>query len=236
MILRARSLSSTITTTFPFKYNHGNPVRIKHIGKAINDVQYNKASAYVSHRMPDGKMSPSTRAIIIAITRAPGSNTVKVVEAIKDSMKTMRQMIPASVDIIPIFNMADFIEESIWDVQFTLLLTIVLVILVIFVFLRELMPTFIPSVTIPLCMVATFAAMHMMGFSLNTLSLMALVLAVGFVVDDAIVMLENIVRHMENGEDALTATFNGSKEIGFTIISMTLSLVVVFVPLLFSVP
>ncbi|MDD5628152.1 MAG: efflux RND transporter permease subunit [Elusimicrobia bacterium] len=209
------------------KYQNGYPVRIKDLGTAKDDVQYNKSTAWY---VADKK---SQDAVVVAVTRQPGTNTVEVVQEIRNAFPRIRQLIPASVGIHDVFDQSLFIKESIKDVQFTLLLTIVLVIVVIFLFIREFKPTIIPSVTIPLALVATFAVMKVLGFSLNNLSMMALVLSVGFVVDDAIVMLENVIRHKELGEDGMTATLNGSKEICFTIISMTLSLVVVFVPLLF---
>ena len=209
------------------KYQNGYPVRIKDVGQALDDVQTNKSRAWF---VKGGK---SQNAVVVAVTRQPGTNTVKVVQEIRHAFPKIRQLIPASVGIYEVFDQSRFIEESIKDVQLTLVLTIVLVILVVFLFIREFRPTIIPSVTIPLALVATFAVMKVLGFSLNNLSMMALVLSVGFVVDDAIVMLENVIRHMEMGEDCMTATLTGSKEIGFTIISMTLSLVVVFVPLLF---
>ncbi|MCX5795251.1 MAG: efflux RND transporter permease subunit [Elusimicrobia bacterium] len=209
------------------KYQNGYPVRVKDLGQALDDVQTNKSTAWF---VKGGK---SQDAVIVAVTRQPGTNTVKVVQEIREAFPKIRQLIPASVGIYEVFDQSRFIEESIKDVQLTLLLTITLVIFVVFLFIREFRPTIIPSVTIPLALVATFAVMKVLGFSLNNLSMMALVLSVGFVVDDAIVMLENVIRHMELGEDGMTATLQGSKEIGFTIISMTLSLVVVFVPLLF---
>ncbi|HAH06152.1 MAG TPA: acriflavine resistance protein B [Elusimicrobia bacterium] len=210
------------------RYQNGYPVRIKDIGRAVDDVQYNKSVAWFG-----SSGGRTAQCVVVAVTRQPGANAVEVVKGIRRIFPKMREMIPASVEIHEVFDRSKFIEESIQDVQFTLLLTIALVIVVIFLFIREIKPTLIPSVTIPLSIVATFAAMHLLGFSLNNLSLMALVLSVGFVVDDAIVMLENILRHMEQGESVLEASLKGSKEIGFTILSMTLSLVVVFIPLLF---
>ncbi|MFH1083021.1 MAG: efflux RND transporter permease subunit, partial [Pseudomonadota bacterium] len=172
-------------------------------------------------------------AIILAIQRQPGTNTVEVVNAVKGILSSLKASIPASVNIDVLYDRSESIRESVADVTFTLLLSIGLVVLVIFLFLRNLSATLIPSLALPISIVGTFAAMYFMDFSINNLSMMALILSVGFVVDDAIVMLENIVRHMELGEGVLEAALNGAREIGFTIVSMTLSLVVVFVPVLF---
>ncbi|MEH1969856.1 efflux RND transporter permease subunit [Nostoc sp.] len=173
------------------------------------------------------------RAIVLAIQRQPGTNTVQVVDAIKKLLPTFRTQIPAAVNMDILYDRSQSIRESVDDVQFTLLLTIALVVLVIFLFLRNISATVIPSLAVPLSIVATFGVMVLLGFSLDNLSLMALTLSVGFVVDDAVVMLENIVRHMEMGESRMEAALNGSKEIGFTILSMTISLVAVFIPILF---
>ncbi|MEH2300833.1 MAG: efflux RND transporter permease subunit [Nostoc sp.] len=173
------------------------------------------------------------RAIVLAVQRQPGTNTVQVVDAIKKLLPTFRTQIPAAVNVDILYDRSQSIRESVDDVQFTLLLTIALVVLVIFLFLRNISATLIPSLAVPLSIVATFAVMVLLGFSLDNLSLMALTLSVGFVVDDAVVMLENIVRHMEMGESRMEAALNGSREIGFTILSMTISLVAVFIPILF---
>ncbi|MEJ6482653.1 efflux RND transporter permease subunit [Nostoc punctiforme UO1] len=173
------------------------------------------------------------RAIVLAIQRQPGTNTVQVVDAIKKLLPSFRTQIPAAVNMDILYDRSQSIRESVDDVQFTLLLTIALVVLVIFLFLRNISATVIPSLAVPLSIVATFGVMVLLGFSLDNLSLMALTLSVGFVVDDAVVMLENIVRHMEMGESRMEAALNGSREIGFTILSMTISLVAVFIPILF---
>ncbi|WP_202985786.1 efflux RND transporter permease subunit, partial [Nostoc sp. UIC 10630] len=173
------------------------------------------------------------RAIVLAIQRQPGTNTVQVVDAIKKLLPTFRTQIPAAVNMDILYDRSQSIRESVDDVQFTLLLTIALVVLVIFLFLRNISATVIPSLAVPLSIVATFGVMVLLDFSLDNLSLMALTLSVGFVVDDAVVMLENIVRHMEMGESRMEAALNGSREIGFTILSMTISLVAVFIPILF---
>ena len=204
-------------------YRNGSPVRLEDIARVIDSVENNKIAAWYNN----------VRAITLAIQRQPGTNTVEVVDAIKDLIKTLRADIPASVSLDLLYDRSVSIRESVADIKFTLFLAIGLVILVIFLFLRNLSATVIPSLALPFSIVGTFAAMYLLDYSIDNLSLMALILSVGFVVDDAIVMLENIVRHMEQGEGILEAALNGSKEIGFTIVSMTLSLVVVFIPVLF---
>ncbi len=208
-------------------YNNGNPVRVKDVGNAIDGVEKDKQFATWY-----GTKDKCQYAIVLAIKKQPGANAVKVSEGVKEIIPKLKTMIPESIEWHMIYDSSEYIEESIADVQFTLILTIFIVLIVIFLFLRSFRSTIIPNIAIPLSIIATFSAMNMLGYSLNNLSLMALVLAVGLVVDDAIVMLENVVRRMEMGEDAMTASLNGSKEIGFTIISMTLSLVVVFIPIL----
>jgi HAE1 family hydrophobic/amphiphilic exporter-1 len=173
------------------------------------------------------------RGVILAVQRQPGANTVEVVDNIKKLLPVFRSEIPSSVKLGVAFDASESIRGSINDVKFTLLLTICLVVMVIFLFLRNLSATLIPGVAVPLSIIGTFAVMYLLGYSLNTLSLMALTLSVGFVVDDAIVMLENIVRYMEMGKSRMQAALLASKEIGFTIVSMTLSLVAVFIPVLF---
>ncbi|HPU57653.1 MAG TPA: efflux RND transporter permease subunit, partial [Verrucomicrobiota bacterium] len=204
-------------------YRNGNPVRLEALGKVIDSVQNDKVASWFN----------DTRAVVLAVQRQPGANTVKVVDAIRELLPQIRTQLPASVSVDILNDRSQSIRESVHDVQFTLWLTICLVVLVIFLFLRNLSATVIPSLALPLSIVGTFAAMYLLGYSVDNLSLMALTLSVGFVVDDAIVMLENIVRHMENGEAPLEAALRGSREIGFTIISMTLSLAAVFIPVLF---
>jgi len=204
-------------------YRGGAPVRLQDIGRILDSSENNKSITWYNN----------VPAIVLAIQRQPGTNTVEVVNAIKGILNTLRASIPASVNIDVLYDRSESIRESVADVKFTLLLAIGLVVLVIFLFLRNLSATLIPSLALPISIVGTFAAMYFMDFSINNLSMMALILSVGFVVDDAIVMLENIVRHMELGEGVLEAALNGAREIGFTIVSMTLSLVVVFVPVLF---
>ena len=204
-------------------YRNGNPVRLQEVANVIDSVQNDKAAAWFS----------GTRGVILAVQRQPGVNTVAVVDAIKKQLPTLRAQIPAAVNIDELFDRSQGIRHSVRDVERTLILTVCLVVMVIFVFLRNISATVIPSLALPLSIVGTFAAMNFFGYSLDNLSLMALTLSVGFVVDDAIVMLENIVRHMENGEPPMAAALLGAKEIGFTIISMTLSLSAVFIPVLF---
>jgi len=208
-------------------YRNGSPVRLQDIAKVMDSVENDKIAAWYNSK---GK---STRAIVLAIQRQPGTNTIEVVDSIKQQIPGFRSQLPGNVQLNILFDRTESIRDSVRDVKFTLLLTIALVILVIFLFLRNLSATIIPSLALPLSIIGTFAAMYGLGFSVNNITLMALTLSVGFVVDDAIVMLENIVRHMEHGEKPMDAAFNGSKEIGFTIISMTLSLVAVFIPVLF---
>ena len=204
-------------------YREGRPVRLEEIGRVIDSVQNDKIASWYN----------STRGIVLAIQRQPGVNTVEVVDQIRQMLPSFRSQIPAGVSLDVLFDRSQSIRESVRDVEFTLLLTVGLVVMVIFIFLRNLSATVIPSLALPLSIVGTFAAMYLFGYSLDNLSLMALTLCVGFVVDDAIVMLENIVRHMEAGEPAFSAALKGSREIGFTIISMTLSLAAVFIPVLF---
>jgi multidrug efflux pump subunit AcrB len=204
-------------------YQNGAPVRIKDIGRAIDSVENNLVASWYNNR----------HAIVLAIQRQPGSNTIKVVDAIKRVIPKFMENLPKSVSLNVIYDRSVSIRGSVSDVQTTLLIAAVLVIMVIFLFLRTLSATLIPSVALPLAVVGTFAGMAFLGFSLDNLSLMALTLSVGFVVDDAIVMLENIVRHVEEGEKPYDAALKGSAEIGFTILSMTISLAAVFIPIVF---
>ena len=208
-------------------YRNGAPVRLKEVGRVVNSVENDKTAAWF--------MTPAskTRAIVLAIQRQPGSNTIEVADSIKKLMPSFEAQLPSSMNLDMVFDRSESIRESVHDVTFTLYLSIALVVMVIFLFLRNLSATIIPALALPMSIVGTFAAMHVLGYSIDNLSLMALTLSVGFVVDDAIVMLENIVRHMEMGKGRLEAAFDGSKEIGFTILSMTLSLCAVFIPLLF---
>src|SRR5437588_8419638 len=204
-------------------YHQGRPVRLSEIGRVIDSVQNDKVASWYNN----------TRGIVLAVQRQPGVNTVEVVNKIRQMLPSFRSQIPAAVSLDILYDRSESIRDSVHDVQFSLILTICLVVMVIFLFLRNLSATVIPSLALPLSIVGTFAAMYLFGYSLDNLSLMALTLCVGFVVDDAIVMLENIVRHMEAGEAPFAAALKGSREIGFTIISMTLSLAAVFLPVLF---
>ncbi|MDZ8137198.1 MAG: efflux RND transporter permease subunit [Nostoc sp. DedQUE04] len=204
-------------------YKDGMPIYLNQLGRIVDSVENDNVASWYNN----------TRAIILTIQRQPGTNTVQVVDTIKKLLPDLRDQIPASVEIGILYDASQSIRDSVDDVRFTLILTIALVILVIFIFLRNLSATVIPSLALPVSLIGTFAVMYLLHYSLDNLSLMALTLSVGFVVDDAIVMLENIVRHMEMGERPLEAALNGSREIGFTILSMTLSLVAVFIPMLF---
>ena len=204
-------------------YRNGNPVRLRDVGRVRDDVQSNRVAAWFN----------DTRSITLAIQKQPGTNTVQVAEAVNELLPVLRAQMPESVEIETFFDRSEGIRESVADVKFTLMLTLALVVLVIFLFLRNLSATVIPSLALPMSLVGTFIVMYALDYSLDNLSLMALTLAVGFVVDDAIVMLENIVRHIEMGKTPLQASLDGSKEIGFTIVSMTISLTAVFIPLLF---
>jgi len=203
-------------------YRNGSPVRLREVGRAIDSVQNDKVASWFNN----------TRAIVLAIQRQPGTNTVEVVDSIKKLLPFFRTQMPPSVALQILYDRSDSIRSSVNDVKFSLLLAITLVVLVIFLFLRNLSATVIPSIALPMSIIGTFAVMYELGYTVDNLSLMALTLSVGFVVDDAIVVLENIVRHMEMGESALEATYRGSREISFTILSMTLSLAVVFLPVL----
>jgi hydrophobic/amphiphilic exporter-1 (mainly G- bacteria), HAE1 family len=204
-------------------YKNGAPIHLEQLGRAIDGVENDKVASWYNNE----------RAIILTIQRQPGTNTVQVVESIEKMLPDLKAQIPASVEIGILYDASQSIRDSVDDVRFTLVLTIALVVLVIFLFLRNMSATIIPSLALPVSLIGTFAVMQQLNYSLDNLSLMALTLSVGFVVDDAIVMLENIVRHMEMGERPLEAALNGSREIGFTILSMTLSLVAVFIPMLF---
>ena len=204
-------------------YRNGAPVRLQDVARVLDDVQDNKNASWF-----DG-----ARSITLAIQRQPGTNTVAVADAVKRMMTTLAPQLPASLEVNTLYDRSLSIQESVHDVKVTLFITLVLVVLVIFLFLRNLSATVIPSLALPLSIVGTFAVMYLLDYSLDNLSLMALTLCVGFVVDDAIVMLENIVRHMEMGKPPMRAALDGAKEIGFTIVSMTLSLTAVFIPVLF---
>src|SRR4051794_2814566 len=208
-------------------YRRGSPVRLEELGSIIDSVEDDKtASWFYTHK-------GSSRAIILAIQRQPGTNTIEVTDGIKNLLPVFRTEMPPSVNMDILYDRSDTIRESYTDVEFTMVLTLGLVVMVIFLFLRNFSATIIPSLALPFSIVGTFAVMYLLNFSLDNLSMMALILSIGFVVDDAIVMLENIVRHIEMGEQPLLASLKGSGEIGFTIVSMTLSLAAVFIPVLF---
>src|SRR5436190_1547124 len=210
-------------------YRNGSPVRLSDLGRVVDGVEnpYN-ATWYYAKDQPQG-----VRAIQLAISKQPGTNAVEVVDGIKQMLPGLQAQLPPSVQMSTLFDRSLTIRNSVNDVKFTLVLALMLVVLVIFLFLRNLSATFIPSLALPFSVVGTFAVMYLCGYSIDNLSLMALTLAVGFVVDDAIVMLENIVRHMERGKTPLQAALDGASEIGFTIVSMTISLAAVFLPVLF---
>lgn len=204
-------------------YRNGNPVRLHQLGRVFDSVENDKVAAWYKDE----------RSIGLQIQKQPGSNTVAVVDRVRALLPQFEAQLPASLNITVMFDRSESIRESVHDVQFTLMLTLALVVLVIFLFLRNLSATIIPALAIPMSLVGTFAVMHLLGYSLDNLSLMALTLSVGFVVDDAIVVLENIVRHMERGKAALVAALDGSREIVFTVVSMTISLAAVFIPFVF---
>ena len=220
--------SGQLTQAEPYRsvivtYIDGQPVRLGDIGSVYDSVENNKVAAWYVNQ----------RSVILAVQRQPGTNTVEVAGAVKRLLPVIQAQLPASVSLHILYDASVSIEDSVNDVKFTLLFTLALVILVIFLFLRRLSFTLIPSLAMPMSLIGTFIVMYLMGYNIDNLSLMALILAVGFVVDDAIIMLENIVRHLEMGEGSIKAALNGSREIGFTIVSMTLSLVAVFIPILF---
>ena len=204
-------------------YRNGAPVRLQELGRVIDGVQNDKVAAWFRDK----------RGIVLAIQRQPGTNTIEVVDNIKKLLPTFRAEVPPSIDIEVLYDRSVTIRASVDEVKFTLYVALVLVVLVIFLFLRNIPSTIIPSIALPMCVIGTFSVMYVFDFSIDNISLMALTLCVGFVVDDAIVMLENITRHVEQGKSVLQATLDGSKEIVFTIISMTLSLAAVFIPVLF---
>jgi HAE1 family hydrophobic/amphiphilic exporter-1 len=204
-------------------YRNGSPIRLDEVAHVYDGVENERSASFYN----------GVRTIYLAVRRQPGTNTVEVVDRIKQLLPQLDAQLPASVSLAIRSDRSVAVRESVEDVKFTLILTICLVVLVIFLFLRNVSATIIPSLALPFSIVGTFAIMYVFGYSLDNLSLMALTLSVGFVVDDAIVMLENIVRHMEMGKTRLQAALDGSKEIAFTIVSMTLSLAAVFIPVLF---
>jgi hydrophobic/amphiphilic exporter-1 (mainly G- bacteria), HAE1 family len=204
-------------------YRNGSPVRLSDIGHVIDAVENDKTAAWYN----------GVRGIQLAVYRQPGTNAVEVVDNVKHMLPVLQAQLPPAISLETMFDRSITIRNSVQDVKFTLELALILVVMVIFLFLRKVSATLIPSLALPFSIVGTFAVMYLCGYSLDNFSMMALTLSVGFVVDDAIVMLENIVRHIEKGEGVLEAALNGSSEIGFTILSMTLSLAAVFIPVLF---
>lgn len=204
-------------------YRNGAPVRLEEVANVMDSVENNKVASWFNGR----------RSVTMAVQRQPGTNTVAVVDSIKALIPQFKQQLPASVNLDILNDRSISIRQSVDDVQFSLLLAMGLVVMVIFLFLRNVRATIIPTLALPTSIIGTFAVMYLLKFSLDNLSLMALTLSVGFVVDDAVVMLENIVRRIESGDSVMEAALNGSREIGFTIVSMTVSLVAVFIPVLF---
>ncbi len=204
-------------------WKDGKPIRIKDIATTADSVEDTRVAGYLNTK----------QAVVIAIQRQPDSNTIEVVEKVRALLPVFKTQIPASIEMTPLFDRSVAVRDAVHDVQQTLLITIVLVVLVIFLFLKTFRATMIPALAVPLSIIATYGVMALFGFSINSISLLAITLCVGFVVDDAIVMLENIVRHIEEGMKPFDAAIKGSKEIGFTIMSITLSLVAVFIPVLF---
>ena len=204
-------------------YRNGAPVRLSDVAEVIDDAENVKQAAWMNE----------TPAVIVNIQRQPGANVIEVVDRIKKLLPQLRSSLPASIKVSVLTDRTTTIRASVRDVQFELMLAVVLVVLVIFFFLRSFSATTIPSVAVPLSLVGTFGVMYLIGFSLNNLSLMALTISTGFVVDDAIVMIENVARYVEQGDPPLTAALKGSEQIGFTILSLTVSLIAVLIPLLF---
>jgi multidrug efflux pump len=204
-------------------YKNGSPVRLSDVGNVINGAENTKLAAWMN----------TTPAVIVNIQRQPGSNVIQVVDGIKALLPQLQAALPASIDVAVLTDRTVTIRASVLDVEFELTLAVILVVLVIFVFIRSIRATIIPSLSVPLSLVGTFGAMYLLGFSLDNLSLMALTIASGFVVDDAIVVIENISRYIEEGESPLQAALRGSEQVGFTIISLTISLIAVLIPLLF---
>jgi multidrug efflux pump len=227
------------------------PVRLSAVGSVVSGVENNRVSASyfpVAENLPHGSDSPTksdvsaftesrnvggTPAVVLDIQRQPGANIVQTVQAIQQALPKLRQAIPSGIKVSIVTDRTETIRASVRDVQYTLMISVVLVVMVIFVFLRSARATFIPAVALPLSLIGTFGIMQLLGFGLDNLSLMALTIATGFVVDDAIVMIENVVRFIERGVPPMEAAFRGAAQIGFTIVSLTVSLIAVFIPLLF---
>ncbi|MEI6747097.1 MAG: efflux RND transporter permease subunit, partial [Methylococcaceae bacterium] len=204
-------------------YRNGAPVKLSEVANVIDDVENKRLAAWANEKS----------AVIINIQRQPGANVIEVVNRIKELLPKLQAALPVNIEVLPLTDRTVTIRASVHDVQFELLLSVALVVMVIFLFLRNVPATIIPAVAVPLSLIGTFAAMYTLDFSINNLTLMALTIATGFVVDDAIVVIENISRYIEKGESPLNAALKGSEQIGFTIISLTFSLIAVLIPLLF---
>ncbi|HYY28672.1 MAG TPA: efflux RND transporter permease subunit, partial [Chthoniobacterales bacterium] len=204
-------------------YRNGAPVMLTDLARIVDGVENNQQAAWMNE----------TPAVVLNVQRQPGANTIKVVNSIKKLLPQLEASLPASIRVTTLTDLTTAINASVADVEFELILTIALVVMVIFIFLRKVLATIIPSVAVPLSLIGTFAAMYALGYSLDNLSLMALTIATGFVVDDAIVMIENITRFIEEGEEPMAAALKGAEQIGFTILSLTVSLIAVLIPLLF---
>jgi HAE1 family hydrophobic/amphiphilic exporter-1 len=217
-LLNAKAFEPVIVS-----YKNGAPVRLADVARVSDSVENDKTAAWTTDQ----------RSVVLAVQKQPGANTVAIVQSITNLLPDFEHELPRAVRLEVLFDRSISVRDSVMDVQFTLLLTLALVVMVIFVFLRRVMATVIPSLAMPLAILGTFSGMYLLDYSLDNLSLMALTLSVGFVVDDAIVMLENVVRHMEMGKPPLQAALDGAREVSFTILSMTISLVAVFLPFLF---
>ncbi|MFY9688048.1 MAG: efflux RND transporter permease subunit, partial [Pseudolabrys sp.] len=204
-------------------YRNGAPIKLNEVARVIDSVENDKVASWYN----------DSRAIVLAIQRQPDANTVEVVDMVRAKLPSLRAQVPPAIQMTPLFDRSLSIRAAVLNVQETLAIAICLVIMVIFLFLRKVSATIIPALAVPVSLIGTCAAMYAFGFSINNMTLLALTLSVGFVVDDAIVMLENIVRHIEEGESPWDAALKGSREIAFTIVSMTVSLVAVFIPVMF---
>ena len=204
-------------------YRNGAPIMLQDVAQVVDGIENNKQAAWMNE----------TPAVIVNIQRQPGANTITVVKAIKAILPQLEVNLPASIQVTSLTDLTTAINASVSDVEFELMLTVALVVMVIFLFLRNLYATIIPSIAVPVSLVGTFGAMYALGYSLDNLSLMALTISTGFVVDDAIVMIENITRYLEAGDSPMQAAMKGAEQIGFTIISLTVSLIAVLIPLLF---
>jgi len=216
-------LSAEAYAALIIAYKNGSPVRLGDVATVIDSVENSRLAGWYNDKS----------AVILDVRRQPGANIITTVDHIRELLPRLKASLPPAIKVDILTDRTETIRASIREVQFTLVLTVALVVLVIFLFLRKFLATVIPSVTLPVSLVATFGVMQLVGFSLDNLSLMALTIAAGFVVDDAIVMIENIVRHLEAGETPMVAASKGAKQIGFTVVSLTVSLVAVFIPLLF---